>query len=481
MDDSSVVRKGKRYASARGRRQPPSEPASTPGTPPPNVVHLDTLSQALRQHLAPPPRRLTNMQARTLVVLLVGPLLVALLASSKEASTLVAIAAVFIGGVEWSGLKRHLKVSLLAGHGGGEPGVSPALVGGLSPSPSIPGTSVPLRPVEYPVPFVPDNPYTTAKHLAWAGLCVAAYAGEAPYIVCLSVYFLVMVVVTLTAHNRLEQTVQRAVERLRAAGRDRPPADCAEEASWAAAQEALVRAAEAGARDDVDAVAERVKFDAFVRRAQQAHFVQLELAMVAERQPTEQLLDFCLDIFGLMWISELCHPFFLYQIPAVGRPWFFACIVGNFVNDINALLVGRGLRALRQRYEAEAPSEDAWRRFVRSTPRPLYPAISPNKSLEGALAGVLTNGMFFAVALRFFFNNRFFHAPPVHVIAPCFQSFPFYFVVGLSLGVIGVLGDLLQSLLKRVARVKDAGNFIPGHGGLLDRADGLLLSFRPPT
>ena len=52
---------------------------------------------------------------------------------------------------------------------------------------------------------------------------------------------------------------------------------------------------------------------------------------------------------------------------------------------------------------------------------------------------------------------------------------PFFFVWGVFFGVVGVVGDLLQSLFKRTAHVKDAGNIVPGHGGFLDRMDGLLL------
>jgi len=50
-------------------------------------------------------------------------------------------------------------------------------------------------------------------------------------------------------------------------------------------------------------------------------------------------------------------------------------------------------------------------------------------------------------------------------------------LIGLVLGVVGQLGDLFESLLKRACQVKDSGNMIPGHGGILDRLDSLLFAF----
>jgi phosphatidate cytidylyltransferase len=50
-------------------------------------------------------------------------------------------------------------------------------------------------------------------------------------------------------------------------------------------------------------------------------------------------------------------------------------------------------------------------------------------------------------------------------------------LIGLILGIMGQLGDLFESLLKRACQVKDSGTMIPGHGGILDRLDSLLFAF----
>lgn len=91
--------------------------------------------------------------------------------------------------------------------------------------------------------------------------------------------------------------------------------------------------------------------------------------------------------------------------------------------------------------------------------RPFFPLISPRKSLEGAIAGVAVPCL---VGLAW--------APPL--------GWPAIFgaVVGAAAGVATISGDLLESMLKRSVGAKDSGALIPGHGGLLDRIDGLLLS-----
>ena len=92
--------------------------------------------------------------------------------------------------------------------------------------------------------------------------------------------------------------------------------------------------------------------------------------------------------------------------------------------------------------------------------RPLAPAISPNKTIEGALGGFVGG----AIAMAWLGGLWL-------------PSMPLELRLGLAvvLVTVGIMGDLLESALKRAAQVKDSSHLIPGHGGVLDRIDALLL------
>ena len=91
----------------------------------------------------------------------------------------------------------------------------------------------------------------------------------------------------------------------------------------------------------------------------------------------------------------------------------------------------------------------------------LYPKISPQKSVEGLIGGVLA-AMAAALLCRVWFL-------PVLTVKEAT-------LLGFILVVAGTLGDFVESLLKRSAGVKDSGNIIPGHGGMLDRMDSMLFA-----
>ena len=90
----------------------------------------------------------------------------------------------------------------------------------------------------------------------------------------------------------------------------------------------------------------------------------------------------------------------------------------------------------------------------------LAPRISPNKSWEGFWAG-LVGSVAVWIVLAF--------AGVANIGVPLAAA------IGLVVGVVGVIGDLFESRIKRGVGVKDSGNLIPGHGGLLDRSDSLLF------
>jgi len=90
----------------------------------------------------------------------------------------------------------------------------------------------------------------------------------------------------------------------------------------------------------------------------------------------------------------------------------------------------------------------------------LFERISPKKSWEGFIGGTLLN-IIIAFCLSMLFT-----------VLPLWK----WLVIGIIISVAGTYGDLVESLFKRGIHIKDSGNTIPGHGGFLDRFDGLLLS-----
>jgi phosphatidate cytidylyltransferase len=89
----------------------------------------------------------------------------------------------------------------------------------------------------------------------------------------------------------------------------------------------------------------------------------------------------------------------------------------------------------------------------------LCPSISPGKTVEGAVGGLI------GAMLLTFLLGQWLGLPTGHALA-----------LGALLGVAGQLGDLAESKLKRWAGVKDSGSILPGHGGVLDRFDSLLVN-----
>jgi phosphatidate cytidylyltransferase len=91
----------------------------------------------------------------------------------------------------------------------------------------------------------------------------------------------------------------------------------------------------------------------------------------------------------------------------------------------------------------------------------LAPGISPGKTVEGLIGGLVTAGAFAALATFWFF-----------------PELPYKFSIPLAvvMAAVGVLGDLAESAMKRGSKTKDAASILPGHGGLLDRLDSLLLN-----
>jgi phosphatidate cytidylyltransferase len=93
--------------------------------------------------------------------------------------------------------------------------------------------------------------------------------------------------------------------------------------------------------------------------------------------------------------------------------------------------------------------------------RPLAPLVSPKKTIEGAIGGLV-----FGTALFVIVGAWWLPAVPA----------AFRALLGVAIVALGIGGDLFESMLKRSAGVKDSSTLIPGHGGVLDRIDALLFA-----
>jgi phosphatidate cytidylyltransferase len=146
-----------------------------------------------------------------------------------------------------------------------------------------------------------------------------------------------------------------------------------------------------------------------------------------------------LVFFGFFYLSLMLGHLSLLRILPFGREWIFLVLLVIMAGDTAAYFTGSSIGR-----------------------RKLYPAISPNKSIEGAVGGLVGSlaGAFLARATFF---------------AEISLTDALFF--GLIVGAAGQLGDLFESMLKRSYGVKDSGTIIPGHGGILDRLDSLLFAF----
>ncbi|MGN1133928.1 MAG: phosphatidate cytidylyltransferase, partial [Oscillospiraceae bacterium] len=96
---------------------------------------------------------------------------------------------------------------------------------------------------------------------------------------------------------------------------------------------------------------------------------------------------------------------------------------------------------------------------------PLCPKISPKKTVEGVIGGVVTNGVLFLIIGLVY--EYLLDGAPLHYVVMILS--------GMICALIGLVGDLTASVIKRQHGIKDYGNIMPGHGGVMDRFDSVLL------
>lgn len=152
----------------------------------------------------------------------------------------------------------------------------------------------------------------------------------------------------------------------------------------------------------------------------------------------QHLHELFYSIFGLLYLGFLPLYFPLIRDSANGLHWVILFLAINWVGDSAAYFGGK--------------------RFGKNK---LFPTISPKKTWEGSLSGLLGPIVFALIYKLIFFKGL---------------SFASVIIVPVIVGILAQCGDLCESYIKRAYNVKDSGTLLPGHGGFLDRFDGFLFS-----
>ena len=147
------------------------------------------------------------------------------------------------------------------------------------------------------------------------------------------------------------------------------------------------------------------------------------------------LQNISINIFAVIYIVfGLIYFIYLRNLDLQFALWI--ALIGTWLTDIAAFFVGK--------YYGK---------------KKLAPKISPNKTIEGALGGIVTSFLFI-IAITLYLD--------------IFSGI--WVIYGILLPMIAVVGDLFESAIKRAVDVKDSGDLIPGHGGILDRFDSLFFT-----
>ncbi len=149
-----------------------------------------------------------------------------------------------------------------------------------------------------------------------------------------------------------------------------------------------------------------------------------------------------LAIFGIIYPLALSGFWLLVRIGIDGRFWMLFGLMCTFAADAGAYYVGKNLGR-----------------------HALAPRLSPKKTIEGLVGGFVSSIIFGSAFL--FITETFFSLE---------GTYPVWLIVCLAglISIIGLMGDLTASMFKREYQVKDMGHLIPGHGGMLDRMDGII-------
>jgi len=160
------------------------------------------------------------------------------------------------------------------------------------------------------------------------------------------------------------------------------------------------------------------------------------MRLLSKRDPRSSLYETSIPVFGLLYIPGLLT--FQSYIRETGPEWIILLYATVWAADSVAYYIGTFLGKKK-----------------------LYVEVSPNKTVAGAV-GSLIGGILGVIIMKY-------------TLLPVLTVFS-VFIIGIMIGTVSVVGDLVESMFKRDAGVKDSGIILPGHGGILDKLDGVLFA-----
>ncbi len=158
----------------------------------------------------------------------------------------------------------------------------------------------------------------------------------------------------------------------------------------------------------------------------------------------KSIIDAAITILSLLYIPFMFSNILFLERGSYGRHLVFLPFLAAWLSDTFAYFIG-----------------------IRFGKNKLCPKISPNKTIEGSLGGIIASILFTTAAGMFFIKLSI----PI--------SLYHYIIIGALSSIMGQTGDLFASYIKRFCNIKDFSNILPGHGGILDRFDSIL--FTAPT
>ena len=147
------------------------------------------------------------------------------------------------------------------------------------------------------------------------------------------------------------------------------------------------------------------------------------------------ILAFKKNKFKKIYIFTFCAFFFIFSVYIHLKIIIFSILLTCTASDIGGFIFGKIFKG------------------------PKLSSISPNKTISGSLGSIIFSSLFLSI-ITFYATKNF----EIYI-----------FITAIVTSITCQIGDLLFSYIKRKAQIKDTGKFLPGHGGILDRIDGMLL------